>query len=368
MKVKAVRKKPNLFIFILMPFDNPLTIIYKNYIQKPLEAKGFTVKRADDIYKSNPILKDILDKISMADLIIAELTGRNPNVFYELGRAHEQEKYVIQICQNTEDIPFDLRHIRTIIYENSPEGCEKLEKTIFKFIKDYIDDREEKPTIRETKQRKKVNAEEASNLRLSIEKIKTSEKTLLSDLIIISEFKDLITITKMIYAELSFIKYLSEYQKLASIYDFIHFSIMLRDDPVEKISLFKELLKQLKKRKKIFKISNLHAKFHEYVVVPEIQRFLLDNNIIDDIISLYGRSQSYNEAGYWAKTLFNLKDILDSNQVIQIARNSINNAQIYQSHKGNSFTFRLLLHKSTINIPKTLMKELVKKEIWPEEF
>ncbi|MBA7514093.1 hypothetical protein ES705_06117 [subsurface metagenome] len=141
-----------------------------------------------------------------------------------------------------------MRHIRTIIYQNSSDGCEKLEKTICKFIEDYLDDREEKTAIRETKQRKKVNAKEASYLRLSIEKIKTSEQKLLSDLIITSEFEDLITITKMIYAELSFIKYLSEYQKLVSPYDFIHFSIMLRDDPVEKISLFKELLKQLKKK------------------------------------------------------------------------------------------------------------------------
>jgi len=147
MKAKEFRKNPNLFIFILMPFDNPLTIIYENYIKKPLKSKGFTIKRADDIYKPNPILEDILDNLSKADLIIAELTGRNPNVFYELGRAHEQGKYVIQICQNTEDIPFDLRHIRTIIYENSSDGCEKLEKTIFKFIKDYLDDREEKPKV-----------------------------------------------------------------------------------------------------------------------------------------------------------------------------------------------------------------------------
>ena len=151
MKAKEFKKNSNLFIFILMPFDNPLTIIYENYIKKPLKSKGFIIKRADDIYKPNPILEDILDNLSKADLIIAELTGRNPNVFYELGRAHEQDKVVIQICQKTEDIPFDLRHIRTIIYEDSPEGCEKLEKDILKFIEDLINDREEKPTIRRTK-------------------------------------------------------------------------------------------------------------------------------------------------------------------------------------------------------------------------
>lgn len=148
MKVKAVRKKPSLFIFILMPFDDPLTVIYRNYIQKPLESKGFVVKRADDIYKPSPILEDIIDKISSADLIIAELTGRNPNVFYELGRAHEQGKYVIQICQNSEDIPFDLRHIRTIIYKDETKELELLTQNLIKFIETYLN---------EGKKEKKIN-------------------------------------------------------------------------------------------------------------------------------------------------------------------------------------------------------------------
>ena len=147
MKAKEVRKNPNLFIFILMPFDDHLTLIYRNYIQKPLKSKGFVVKRADDIYKPNPILEDIIEEITSADLIIAELTGRNPNVFYELGRAHEKDKYVIQICQNNEDIPFDLRHIRTIIYKDEPKELEILTQNIIKFIETYLNETNNKKNI-----------------------------------------------------------------------------------------------------------------------------------------------------------------------------------------------------------------------------
>jgi len=59
-------------------------------------------------------------------LIIADLTGRNPNVFYEVGIAHTLGKEVIMITQNEEDVPFDLRHLKYILYGFSKRGQEKL--------------------------------------------------------------------------------------------------------------------------------------------------------------------------------------------------------------------------------------------------
>lgn len=73
---------------MLMPFEDKLTQIYKRYIKKSLEEKGFKVKRADDFFKSRPIMNDILESIDYADIIIAEMTNKNPNVFYELGICH----------------------------------------------------------------------------------------------------------------------------------------------------------------------------------------------------------------------------------------------------------------------------------------
>ncbi len=119
-------------IFMLMPFAEKLAKIYE-HIKKTLEELGHRISRADDIFRSTPIMEDVVNLIKRADIIIADLTGRNPNVFYELGRAHEQEKYVIQISQD-DKIPFDTSHIRTIMYNDTPEGHEELTKNIKKYI------------------------------------------------------------------------------------------------------------------------------------------------------------------------------------------------------------------------------------------
>ncbi len=60
----------------------------------------------------------------MAKYIIADLTGRNPNVFYELGIAHALNKKSNPLTQDLTDVPFDLKHIRCIVYEDSIQELE----------------------------------------------------------------------------------------------------------------------------------------------------------------------------------------------------------------------------------------------------
>jgi len=81
-------------------------------------------------------MRDVWTKINEAKLIIAELTDKNPNVFYELGMAHTLGKNVILIAQSIEWIPFDLRGVRTIIYDDSPTGFEKLSEQLLKFVEE----------------------------------------------------------------------------------------------------------------------------------------------------------------------------------------------------------------------------------------
>src|SRR5689334_2968311 len=110
----------NPFAFVLMPFDNDFDDIYRLGVKEPLAAMGIIAERVDEqIFHSENILQRIINQISAADFIIADMTGRNPNVFYEVGFAHAKDKTCVLLTRDAADIPFDLKHHRHIVYENS---------------------------------------------------------------------------------------------------------------------------------------------------------------------------------------------------------------------------------------------------------
>lgn len=116
--------------FIMMPLKEPFTTIFSDHIKPVLEELQIEIDRADDYYTTHEIMKDIWNGINNCHFAIAELTGRNSNVMYELGMAHTIGKSVVLISQNNEDVPFDLRHLRCYRYEYTPRGCKKLSKDI----------------------------------------------------------------------------------------------------------------------------------------------------------------------------------------------------------------------------------------------
>ncbi len=124
-----------------MPFDTSFDSVYKDIIKKTVEAFSLDCKRADELFGTKPIMSDVWDYIQKAGFLIADLTGRNPNVFYELGLAHAIDKKVILITQKIEDIPFDLKHYRCVIYENSIKGASKLECGLKNTIADLLKER-----------------------------------------------------------------------------------------------------------------------------------------------------------------------------------------------------------------------------------
>ena len=102
--------------FVVMPFDVEFEAIYTDFIRPELERAGYSVERADDIASQRNILRDVLEKIDQSDLIVADLTSANPNVFYELGLAHALRKPTILITQSIDDVPFDLKSYRLLQY------------------------------------------------------------------------------------------------------------------------------------------------------------------------------------------------------------------------------------------------------------
>jgi len=85
--------------FVLMPFIASLDRLYREKIKPTVEACGFKCLRADDLFSPTPILEDIWIHICKSKVIIADVTGRNPNVFYEMGIAHTVGKPVIIVTQ-----------------------------------------------------------------------------------------------------------------------------------------------------------------------------------------------------------------------------------------------------------------------------
>ncbi len=87
--------------------------------------------RADsEIFGAGKIMDQIWVGLNAAKVLVAELTSRNPNVFYELGLAHALKKPVVLVSSNEADVPFDLKHIRVIIYDPTDPfwGSKLLEK------------------------------------------------------------------------------------------------------------------------------------------------------------------------------------------------------------------------------------------------
>jgi hypothetical protein len=109
---------PKPFAFVLMPFDKEFTDTYKLGIKPACEEAGYYCERLDDQIFEETMLERIYNQISKADLIVADMTGKNANVFYETGYAHALEKRVILLTRVSNDIPFDLKHHFHIVYSN----------------------------------------------------------------------------------------------------------------------------------------------------------------------------------------------------------------------------------------------------------
>jgi len=109
--------------FVISPIGNADSEIRRRsdtilkYIIKPvLETLDYETCRADEIDRPGLITSQIIQRILEYDLVIADLTDSNPNVFYELGIRHSIKKPLVQIMQQGERIPFDVAGLRTIIF------------------------------------------------------------------------------------------------------------------------------------------------------------------------------------------------------------------------------------------------------------
>ena len=114
--------------FVMQPFASPYGDYYEKIFRPAIEKTGLQAVRADaEIFGIGKIIDQVWRGINGAKVLVAELTTRNANVFYELGLAHALNKPVVLVSSNEIDVPFDLQHIRVIYYDvNDPFWGNKL--------------------------------------------------------------------------------------------------------------------------------------------------------------------------------------------------------------------------------------------------
>lgn len=121
-RLKKLEKATNIGVndscFVMQPFAAPLGNYYEKIYKPAIEKAGLRPVRADaEIFATGKIMDQVWSGINAAKVLVAELTSRNPNVFYELGLAHAMKKPVVLVSAKEEDVPFDLQHIRVIYYD-----------------------------------------------------------------------------------------------------------------------------------------------------------------------------------------------------------------------------------------------------------
>ncbi|WP_056682138.1 hypothetical protein [Cytobacillus solani] len=136
--------------FIITPIGGENTSIRRHadgvieaVISPMLNEMGYETVVAHKISKGGSITRQVIENVIESDLVIANLSGLNPNVMYELAVRHAVRKPLVQICEVGTQLPFDISQLRTIFYTNDMKGSVELKETLFEMIQDAIS--EEKP-------------------------------------------------------------------------------------------------------------------------------------------------------------------------------------------------------------------------------
>jgi hypothetical protein len=116
--------------FVAMPFDPVFNDVYVLGIREVAERVGYVVERVDEVEHNGLIVDVIAERLRTCDLLIADTTTKNPNVFYEVGFAHAIDKPTVLICREGETLPFDVASTNHIMYSSIVDLRERLEKRL----------------------------------------------------------------------------------------------------------------------------------------------------------------------------------------------------------------------------------------------
>lgn len=121
--------------FVVMQFSG-FEELYTDVIEPTVKSFGLHPYRADQIFGPGSILDDIIQGIETAQMVVAEITPANENVFFEVGYAHALKKPMILLAdkKDRQKLPFDLSGFRVLFYENSIGGKRKVKEGLEKHL------------------------------------------------------------------------------------------------------------------------------------------------------------------------------------------------------------------------------------------
>jgi hypothetical protein len=130
---------------VITPFGGQFDDNYNRVLMPAIEAAGFKPIRGDSVYGTRPVIDDIFHGIRSASVLVADVSGKNANVNYELGISHAFKRPVVIISQKIEDIPFDYQHLRFVIYDIEKETwAADLAENVTRTLKAHKEDMEQR--------------------------------------------------------------------------------------------------------------------------------------------------------------------------------------------------------------------------------
>lgn len=133
--------------FVIMPFSKTKTCteaqwteIFLHVFKPAVESCGYSCERA--LPTTGSLIKSVIQDIAYSRIVIADITDRNANVFYELGVRHAVSKRTIMVTQALEHVPSDLRGHWSLVYSVTPSGVAEFKKEIARLIAEFDRDPE----------------------------------------------------------------------------------------------------------------------------------------------------------------------------------------------------------------------------------
>ena len=120
--------------FVVMQFSAPYTDVYLSVIKSVCAEFGITAIRADEIYGPGVIVQDIVEQVVGAQLVIADISVVNANVYFEVGYALASRKPIVLLAKKDTALPFDVSGFRVLFYEDSIGGKAKVEDGLRKHL------------------------------------------------------------------------------------------------------------------------------------------------------------------------------------------------------------------------------------------